>query len=109
MVAGPGESRLAVRHKLKTIRAAGGQFVPADFRRFGPVLESIGLLGTTGTSAIWGSPVQGAQAGDRVLAAGANEVFCVNVTLPLAATNASQGATTTATFTFDAEQTANNP
>ncbi|MGI9607700.1 MAG: TasA family protein [Acidimicrobiales bacterium] len=72
-------------------------------------VEYAGVLGTTGTSAIWGSPVQGTQAGDRVLAAGANEVFCVNVTLPLAATNASQGVTTTATFTFDAEQTANNP
>ncbi len=43
------------------------------------------------------------------LAAGASDLFCVNVTLPLATTNASQGQTTTATFTFDAEQTANNP
>ena len=68
-----------------------------------------GDLGSTGTIALFGSPVQGAQAGDRVLAAGANEVLCVNVSLPLATGNASQGVTTTATFTFDGEQTANNP
>lgn len=68
-----------------------------------------GVLGTTGTSTLFGSSVQGAQAGDRVLAAGANEVLCVNVSLPLATGNASQGVNTTATFTFDAEQTANNP
>ena len=72
-------------------------------------VEYSGVLGSTGTTALWGSAVQGAQPGDRVLAAGANEVFCVNVTLPLAATNAAQGQTTTATFVFDAEQTANNP
>lgn len=68
-----------------------------------------GALGSTGTTALFGSAVQGTQAGDRVLAAGANEALCVNVTLPLATGNAAQNVTTTATFTFDAEQTANNP
>jgi predicted ribosomally synthesized peptide with SipW-like signal peptide len=68
-----------------------------------------GVLGSTGTSLIIGSSAQGAQAGDRVLAAGASEVLCFNVTLPLSASNASEGQTSTATFTFDAEQTANNP
>ncbi len=68
-----------------------------------------GELGDTGGIALFGDPTQGAQAGDRVLAAGANEVLCLNVTMPLAATNASQGQTSTATFTFDAEQTSNNP
>lgn len=68
-----------------------------------------GALGSTTTVALFGSSVQGAQAGDRVLAAGANEALCVNVTLPLSTGNASQGTSTTATFTFDAEQTANNP
>ena len=72
------------------------------------VIEYAGAIGSTVTSALFGSNAQGAQAGDRVLAAGANEVFCLNVTLPLAATNASQGQTSAATFTFDAEQTANN-
>lgn len=68
-----------------------------------------GILGSTTGIAIFGSSAQGAQAGDRTIAAGANEVLCFNVALPLSATNASQGKTTSATFTFDAEQTANNP
>jgi predicted ribosomally synthesized peptide with SipW-like signal peptide len=68
-----------------------------------------GILGSTATIPLFGSSAQGTQAGDRVLAAGASEVICVNVTLPLATGNATQGLTTTATFTFDAEQTSNNP
>ena len=56
-----------------------------------------------------GSNTQGAQAGDRVLNAAANEQICFKVQLPLATGNAFQTATTTATFTFDAEQTVNNP
>ena len=64
------------------------------------------LDGTTG--ALVGSSAQGAQAGDRVLDASTNEVLCFRVSLPLATGNTAQGAATTATFTFDAEQTANN-
>ena len=67
-----------------------------------------GRLGSTGTDAIVGSAAPGADAGDRVLASTANEVLCLNVTLPLAST-AGQGTTTTATLDFLAEQTANNP
>lgn len=59
--------------------------------------------------AAFGSNAAGAQAGDRTLNAAANEVLCFRATLPTATGNAFQGATTTATFTFDAEQTANNP
>lgn len=66
-------------------------------------------LGDSGSIALFGNPTQGAQLGDRVLAAGGNEALCFNVTLPLSASNASQGLSSTATFTFDAEQTANNP
>ena len=80
----------------------------ANWAADGTVLYT-GILGSTGTATILGDVTQGAQAGDRVLAAGANEVLCVNVTLPLAATNAAQGQSTTATFNFVAEQTANNP
>jgi len=64
--------------------------------------------GTLGAGAI-GSNAQGAQAGDRTLAAAANETLCFKVQLPLSTGNAFQNASTTATFTFDAEQTANNP
>lgn len=48
-------------------------------------------------------------ASDRVLNSGTNETLCVRVALPLATGNAYQGAQTTTTFTFAAEQTANNP
>jgi camelysin-like metallo-endopeptidase len=67
------------------------------------------LAATTLNGAALGSSAQGAQAGDRALAAGASEDLCLRVSLPLTAGNASQGASSTATFTFDAEQTANNP
>jgi hypothetical protein len=56
-----------------------------------------------------GNPATLAQAGDRFLAAGTNEVLCLRVDLPLSTNNTFQGASSTATFTFDAEQTANNP
>jgi hypothetical protein len=55
-----------------------------------------------------GNPSQGSQTGDRTLNAGASEVLCFTVTLDLSAPNSMQGASTTTTFTFDAEQTANN-
>jgi hypothetical protein len=59
--------------------------------------------------ALIGSPAQGAQAGDRAVAAGASDQLCFAWDLPLLTTgDAYQGATTTATFTFDAEQTKNN-
>ena len=77
-----------------------------------------GCTGFSGTSVVaatalngagFGSSAQGAQAGDRTLAAGASEVLCFRVSLALSTGNAFQGATSAATFTFDAEQTANNP
>ena len=71
---------------------------------------------TTGTlysgtlqGALFGSNAQGPQAGDRPVAAGASDLLCFAWDLPLVTTgNAFQDATTTATFTFDAEQTKNN-
>lgn len=65
------------------------------------------LDGTTGK--LVGDNAQGAQAGDRPLAASASETLCFRVNLPLSTGNSFQNATTTATFTFDAEQTKNNP
>ena len=65
------------------------------------------VLGAAGAG--FGNPAVGAHAGDRVLAAAANETLCFRVTLPAGTGNAYQAATTTTTFTFDAEQTANNP
>jgi len=56
-----------------------------------------------------GSPAPGGNAGDRTLTAPGSEVLCFRVTLPSGTLDALQGATSAATFTFDAEQTANNP
>ncbi len=65
--------------------------------------------GTVLNGAALGNPAQGAQAGDRTLAGGASEVLCFRVTLPLSTNNTFQAATSLATFSFAAEQTANNP
>lgn len=72
----------------------------------GTTLHASAAMGATGN--LVGDPFQGAQAGDRTLAGGASEVLCFYVALPGSTLNAYQGATTTTTFTFDAEQTANN-
>jgi hypothetical protein len=72
----------------------------------GTTLDS-GVIGPS--QAHVGSPNPGAQAGDRTLNAGANETLCFRVTLPSGTDNAYQGAATTTTFTFDAEQTSSNP
>ena len=66
-----------------------------------------GVLGAT--TAKFGDVAPGDQGADRELAGGANETLCFRVTLPGITGNLFQGATTTTTFTFDAEQTASNP
>lgn len=67
------------------------------------------LAATALDGAVFGSPTQGADAGDRVLAGAASEILCFRVSLPLATGDSLQNATSSATFTFAAEQTANNP
>lgn len=64
----------------------------------------------TGTlaNAAFGNVAAGADAGDRALAGGVGETLCFRATLALSTGNAFQGATTTTTFTFTGEQTANN-
>ena len=62
--------------------------------------------GTLDDGAI-GDPATGFDLGDRPLAAGANEVLCFRVTLP-SDEEGPKDASTTATFTFAAEQTKNN-
>ena len=92
-----------------TIKSGVTTCTNAGFGTDGTVVYATADLGNTTAINIIGNPAQGAQAGDRTLNASASEVLCINVSLPLAATNASQGLTTTATFAFAAEQTANNP
>lgn len=75
----------------------------------GTVLYGPDVLGGASETTIVGDTSQGEQAGDRTLAAGASEVLCFLVELPLSTGNSYQNATTSATFRFYAEQTANNP
>jgi hypothetical protein len=67
------------------------------------------LYASTLNGAAFGNAAQGPHSGDRVLASGASEDLCFAWSLPLLTGDGVQDATTTATFTFDAEQTANNP
>jgi hypothetical protein len=56
-----------------------------------------------------GDPAQGNQGSDPTVNAGSSASLCFTWSLDLNTTgNAYQGASATATFTFDAEQTANN-
>lgn len=75
----------------------------------GSTVYNAGVLGGLGApAAIIGDTTTGQQSGDRTLAAGADETLCVRVTLPSSTSNTYQGAATTATFSFAAEQTTNN-
>ena len=67
------------------------------------------FAGALNTAALIGSNAQGSQAGDRTLNAAANEILCFGVALPNSAANSLQSLSNTTTFTFDSEQTANNP
>lgn len=73
----------------------------------GAVVMPVTVLGAF--TAKIGDPAPGDQGADRVLNAAANETLCFRVALPGGTGNAFQSATTTTTFTFDAEQTASNP
>jgi predicted ribosomally synthesized peptide with SipW-like signal peptide len=68
----------------------------------------LGAVAPAPATKLFGDSASGQQAGDRPLAASANEVLCFQATLPITTGNALQASTTTATFTFDAEQTKNN-
>jgi hypothetical protein len=76
------------------------------FATDGTVLYGPGELGSVAGVDVIGDPLQGFQAGDRTLDATEREVLCLQVALPTGTRNALQGASTTATFTFDAEEAA---
>ena len=73
----------------------------------GVVVAGPTIVGSTGGTVVFGNPANGPHAGDRPLAAAANEVLCAEVTLNTTATQ--QLTSTTAVFTFNSEQTLNNP
>jgi hypothetical protein len=65
---------------------------------------------TTLDGAVIGDPTEGGDTGDRILDGLSNEVLCFRVSFPRTTTDPLLGGQTSdATFTFDAEQVANNP
>ena len=75
------------------------------------VIGEANIYGPDGvlSSAFFGDPATGGQAGDRTLASGISERLRFKATLPLATNSTYQGTTCTVAFVFDAEQTDNNP
>jgi hypothetical protein len=74
----------------------------------GTVLYGPAIIGSVAGTNVIGNPAAGNQGGERtLLAADADEILCFDVALPLG-TTVGQGVTSTATFTFAAEQTKNN-
>jgi hypothetical protein len=84
-----------------TVRTLGTSCAAFD----GTTVVTTGAL----SGAAIGSNAQGSQAGDRTLAGGASETLCFRATLPTSTDDTFQNTSTRVTFTFDAEQTANNP
>lgn len=72
------------------------------------VLYAAADLGSTTGVNVVGNPTQGSQTGDRTLAATVSEILCFKVALPTTTGNTFQNLSSTATFTFAGEQTANN-
>jgi Camelysin metallo-endopeptidase len=69
----------------------------------------LGLASQTLNGAAWGDNTMGQDTDDQVLAGLTSQTLCFRVHLPLGANTNLQGTSSTATFTFDAEQTINNP
>jgi hypothetical protein len=69
----------------------------------------LGLASQTLNGASWGDVTMGQDTDDQVLAGLMSQTLCFRVHLPLSASTTLQGTSSTATFTFDAEQTVNNP
>ncbi|MCH8920264.1 MAG: AMIN domain-containing protein [Chloroflexi bacterium] len=67
------------------------------------------FTGLLNVAALMGSTTPGPDAGDRTLAAAAFETLCFSVVLPDSAANSLQSLSTVTTFTFESEQTLNNP
>ena len=101
------EAALAAQLDM-TVKTGVTTCTTAGFGTDGTVVYGPGDLGGTTEVAVLGDKTTGAQAGDRTLGASASETLCVQVTLPISTGNAFQGLTSTATFSFYAEQTASN-
>jgi spore coat-associated protein N len=60
-------------------------------------------------TAAFGDPQPGGNAGDRTLGSSASEALCFRATLPVGTDTELEGAATTATLSFQAEQVSGNP
>jgi spore coat-associated protein N len=107
MTSATTEDTLAAQLDM-TVKSGVTTCTTAGFGVDGTVLYGPADLGSASEIAIVGDVAQGAQAGDRTLAASASEVLCVQVSLPLSTGNTFQSLSTAATFNFTAEQTDNN-
>jgi Camelysin metallo-endopeptidase. len=74
----------------------------------GDFTGTVVMASTALSGAAFGDPGTGSDLGDRVLNASTSENLCFKASLPGSTDDSYQGATTTTTFTFSAEQTANN-
>ena len=101
------ENTLAAQLDL-TIKTGVTTCTNVGFDTDGTVIYGVGDLGSTTGLNLVGNPTQGADSGDRTLAASGTEVLCFQVSLPSSTTDAFQGLTTTSTLDFIAEQTTNN-
>jgi hypothetical protein len=97
-------AQLDLRIKSGVTTCTNGGFDTDGTLLYGPA-----DLGNDPAINVIGDPTQGADTGDRTLAGSGSEVLCFQAELPLSTGNPFQSATTTATFTFEAEQTVNNP
>jgi hypothetical protein len=104
--AGTGTLRYAVSTAVVAGAPLAGQ-IQLDIYA-GATCTGTALYSGVLSSAAVGSNAQGNNTGDRTLAGGANEQLCFKATLPSSTGNTFQNTSTNVTFTFDAEQTANN-
>jgi hypothetical protein len=111
--------QLELRIKVKTASTATIGCDAAGWATFGDVSfgpTDLGAVGPGGLNVI-GDPTAGhdgnndglLRTDDRLLDVGDDEVLCFHVTLPSATTESFDNESTTASFDFLAEQTANNP
>ncbi|MBI4199044.1 MAG: hypothetical protein HY535_01030 [Chloroflexi bacterium] len=101
------ENTLAAQLDM-TIKTGVTACTNAGFGSDGTVVYGPGDLGSTSGLNVVGDPTQGSQGGDRTLNASASEALCVQASLPVGTGNSFQNLSTTATFEFVSEQTANN-
>lgn len=88
-----------------TVKTGVGSCDNKGFALTGTAVYRAADLGSVAGTKVIGDSATGAQAGDRTLATEGSEVLCAQILLPLETGASYQRRTTTATFTFNAEQT----